>query len=436
MGRAGKLWLFSMQGNELMNMEAEQQYLKLLQTLETSPAPLEPSDEETQLDKILAIADWNMGLFLGMKVTEEDKAALGPALRRYLDYCLVGLTSKIKRQCSAINVKGLLSDRISKKADLIAFRYQGNNGVRLMRAFQADPLWDCAEVKQLYQARMLDQFKEPGGMLMVDTIGFVKRGLHTAGVERRYCESLGKTDSCQIGVFIGYAGEKGYGILDASLSLPQSWFGEENESRRFKSDIPDEVVYRTNPQLAFDMVDNARKVRPLSFKWVGCDATMGADLSFRESLPESTHFFSDIHSSQHFRTANQELKTAAELSEDNSIRWEKVLFARGYLKPVPAEAKRCRVTEEDQTEELWLYMLRLSKDEIRYAISNAPEKTTMSELQWAACLRWQILKCYDECKEHLGLNDYASRSYVTWHRHMLHVMMASYFITESRMALK
>jgi SRSO17 transposase len=94
------------------------------------------------------------------------------------------------------------------------------------------------------------------------------------------------------------------------------------------------------------------------------------------------------------------------------------------------------VREEGNTEELWLYMLKCKKDDIRYAISNAPEKTRMSELQWAACLRWQICKCYGECREHLGLNDYASRSYVTWHRHMLHVMMASYFIADARMALK
>jgi hypothetical protein len=192
------------------------------------------------------------------------------------------------------------------------------------------------------------------------------------------------------------------------------------------------------------MVDDAEKARTFAFKWLGCDASIGSDLLFRESIPESVRFFSDVHSTQLFYlqepgsgpSKEGSPRTAAELAEDESIRWEKALLARGYLKPIPTEAKRCRVIEVNGTEELWLYMLKCKKDDIRYAISNAPEKTKMSDLQWAACLRWQMKKCYEECSNHLGLNDYASRSYVTWHRHMLIVMMASLFLMETRMGLK
>src|SRR5215217_7961117 len=41
----------------------------------------------------------------------------------------------------------------------------------------------------------------PGGVLVVDETGFVKKGTRSAGVARQYTGTTGKIDNCQVGVF-------------------------------------------------------------------------------------------------------------------------------------------------------------------------------------------------------------------------------------------
>lgn len=55
-----------------------------------------------------------------------------------------------------------------------------------------------------------------------------KKGTHSVGVSRQYCGVLGKTDNYQAGVFVGYSGSKGYGLVDRRLYMPQNWFDEDH----------------------------------------------------------------------------------------------------------------------------------------------------------------------------------------------------------------
>jgi hypothetical protein len=41
----------------------------------------------------------------------------------------------------------------------------------------------------------------PGGVLIVDETGFIKKGTRSAGVGRQYTGTTGKIDNCQVGVF-------------------------------------------------------------------------------------------------------------------------------------------------------------------------------------------------------------------------------------------
>ena len=68
---------------------------------------------------------------------------------------------------------------------------------------------------------------DPGGMLSCDSTEFVKKGKHSVGVARQYCGRLGKTENCQSGVFIGYASDRGYGLVDYGLYMPEKWFTDE-----------------------------------------------------------------------------------------------------------------------------------------------------------------------------------------------------------------
>lgn len=61
------------------------------------------------------------------------------------------------------------------------------------------------------------------GVLVLDETGFLKKGIHSAGVQRQYSGTAGRIENSQVGVFLCYAGRRGYVLLDRELYLPRQW---------------------------------------------------------------------------------------------------------------------------------------------------------------------------------------------------------------------
>ncbi len=87
------------------------------------------------------------------------------------------------------------------------------------------------------------------------TLGFPKDGKDSPGVKRQYSGTLGKTGNCQIGVSVHAVGRKGTVPLGWALYLPEDWC--EDAERRRKAKIPDEVVFKTKPELGVELVERA-----------------------------------------------------------------------------------------------------------------------------------------------------------------------------------
>ena len=79
-------------------------------------------------------------------------------------------------------------------------------------------------------------------MLSVDDTSFVKKGTHCIGVKRQYCGSLGKRENCQVGVFLSYAGDSGYGLVDYDLYIPEEWFQDLYQDLRTRCRLRDTSV--------------------------------------------------------------------------------------------------------------------------------------------------------------------------------------------------
>jgi SRSO17 transposase len=60
--------------------------------------------------------------------------------------------------------------------------------------------WDADAVRDELRCYVLERLG-PGGVLIVDETGFIKKGTRSAGVARQYTGTTGKIDNCQIGVF-------------------------------------------------------------------------------------------------------------------------------------------------------------------------------------------------------------------------------------------
>jgi SRSO17 transposase len=124
-----------------------------------------------------------------------------------------------------------------KSIEPIALRYQDENAVRPMQFFFQRSPWDDQKMLQLYQKRLAHLVNYQDGMITLDGSDFPKKGANSVGVNRQYCGMLGKTDNCQAGVFIGYSGSNGNGLVDRRLYLPEKWFDEGHQELRARCGV-------------------------------------------------------------------------------------------------------------------------------------------------------------------------------------------------------
>jgi len=67
---------------------------------------------------------------------------------------------------------------------------------------------------------MAGHLGDRGGVLIADETGFVKKGTRSAGAQRQYSGTAGRTENCQAGVFLAYASVHGHALIDRELYLP------------------------------------------------------------------------------------------------------------------------------------------------------------------------------------------------------------------------
>jgi SRSO17 transposase len=108
--------------------------------------------------------------------------------------------------------------------------------------------WDADEVRDDLRGYVVEHLGDPGGVLVVDETGFLKKGTNSAGVKRQYSGTAGRIENCQIGVFVAYASRHGHALVDRELYLPENWTDDRPRCRQ--AGIPDQVGFHTKPQPA------------------------------------------------------------------------------------------------------------------------------------------------------------------------------------------
>jgi SRSO17 transposase len=113
-----------------------------------------------------------------------------------------------------------------------------------MQDFLQRVRWDADAVRDDLRAYVIEHLGEPGGVLLLDETGFLKKGSKSVGVQRQYSGTAGRIENCQIGVFLAYAGSQGQALIDRALYLPERWAGDLARRRR-QAAVPEAVVFAT-----------------------------------------------------------------------------------------------------------------------------------------------------------------------------------------------
>ena len=140
------------------------------------------------------------------------------------------------------------------------------------------------------------------------------------------------------------------------------------------------------------------------------------------------------------RSWKQEGCTVEQLLTVKSLwNWQTHKIAEGEKGPMVAAFARVRVylsAERTPESERWLLLRNDANGQIKYALSNAPQQTSMRELVRVSGARWPIERCFQENKSELGLDHYEHRSWTAWHRHMRLVFLAQLFLLRLQIKFK
>lgn len=364
-------------------------------------------------------------------------------------------------------MSGQFSKLERKSIEPIAVSMQDGH-VRSMQRFVSDVIWDEDVMFVKYRSMVDEDMGDPNGVLIFDESGFRKKGNDSAGVKRQYCGNIGKVDNCQVGVFAGYASKLGYALIGKRLFMPEEWFDATHRKWYWKKcKIPGNLVFRSKPELAIDILREIRKENKLRYTYIAADTVYGQSPEFiaEIELDPRCIYFVGISSDSMCWTeqpvtvehtyrygGKQKTKTMVEKSEHkpvsvevlarhlNEYFWYRRSISEGTKGPVAYDFARLQVvlSKNGLPDKKVMLIIRRSIDkqpEYSYFISNAPADTQLQTFVWLTGLRWPIEQSFEEAKTELGMDHYEVRKYPGWNHHMLTCMLGHFFLWHLKIKL-
>lgn len=298
---------------------------------------------------------------------------------------------------------------------------------------------------------------KPTGLIFDET-SHLKKGDKSVGVKRQYAGVCGKVDNCQVSVHTSLCNERFCTLVGTSLFLPEEWV--ENSARCMAAGIPKEhQVHKTKPELALALVKEAI-VQGVEFDFVGGDGLYGHNAELTRSLDNLPNllYVLDVHKDElvflEEPTFSIPQKSASRgrtptLVQPNIQPIQLQKYVKGLsksdftLEKVRKTAKGWKQVQV-HTVTIWHWDGKEEKaqkrtlvitqgEKLKFSFSNA-EKEEYTNNEWAyfQCSRYWVERCFDDCKNELGMSGYQVTGWLAWQHHMALVMMASLYILQMR----
>jgi len=388
-----------------------------------------------------------------------------PALTEYLhefDGCLGRVTN---REHLAAYVSGQLSDLDRKSIEPMA----DAAGVppRTLQEFLGLLKWDESAARDRLQQRVARRHAHRHSVGIIDETTCVKKGDHTACVQKQYCGAVGKLENCVATVHLGYAAGDFHTLLDGELFVSEAWAA--NAARRRKAGIPDQVVYRPKWEIALGQLRRAL-ANGVRFAWLTFDEGYGGKPPFLRAIDAlAQHYVAEIPKSFVGWTVEPQVLHRAHARDQRAGRSRKfprlkvrntpfaevgeILKHSPILRRVPGEKFRVKdgqkgplvwevrcipfwIKDEDglPTRPHRLLFARnvLNPEQVKFFLSNAPESVPVETLLRVAFSRWRIERLFEDGKTELGLDHFEVRHWRAIARHLILTSISHLFLAEFR----
>jgi SRSO17 transposase len=293
--------------------------------------------------------------------------------------------------------------------------------------------WDIEAVRDDVRDYVIEHLGRRDGVLVVDDTGFLKKGTRSAGVQRQYCGTAGRTENCQVGTFLAYRSEAGHALIDRALYLPASWTDDRDRCRA--AGIPDEVGFATKPEQAKVMLARALDAG-VPCAWVTADEAYGQVKSLRVWLEErdigyvmATRRNDDVVTTGMGFVRVDDLVAALPASA-----WRRLSAGAGAHGPRIYQWARTPIRVSWQPGRGHWVLARRHPDtgELAYYVCYGPRRSTLADLVWVAGCRWSIEECFQQAKTDAGLDHYQVRDWRAWYAHITLSMAAHAWLTVAK----
>lgn len=354
-----------------------------------------------------------------------------------------------RREGATYYVQGLLMPGGRKSVEPMAERLGVDK--QKLQQFVSDSPWEAEALWEALRSEVLPVFG-PVDSWIVDETGWIKQGDKSVGVAHQYCGSVGKKANCQVSVHLAASNGEAAAPMAARLFLPEAWIA--NPERRRRAGIPEEVVFRSKPEIALDLVAQVMSEGMEPAPLLG-DCQYGHSGPLRKGLRElGCPYMLQVESAlkawtqcPDLRKARtrwvpktrcpqarsvQEIARGLPSSQWHPCRWSGA-GGRAYSTRL-AWIKAWMVSDlqEDSGElaQTWLVVDWPEQSEEPYHIYTAwldgpPERISLLRMSRQ---RFQIEQYFQRDKDDLGLDHFEGRSWRGFHHHLALAAVAYLFI--------
>jgi SRSO17 transposase len=363
--------------------------------------------------------------------------------------------ANVKRRASfATYALGLLSEGERKSIEPIAARACASPDEtdavhQRLQGFITDSDWSDRGVRRVAGQHAISAMtkREQISTWIIDDTGFLKQGRHSVGVQRQYTGSAGKTANCQVGVSLSIATPTEHVPLDFELYLPESWAND--PARRKEARIPDDVVFKTKPELALDMIRRAVE-DDVPFGVLLADSGYGDSSKFREEVrwlgldyAVGVHAPTKVWRADRFDCRRGKPISVLDLGLEIRKRggFRRVTWREGTKTELSSffAARRVVACHEDswdvaEREATWLLIEWPDgeKQPTKFHLATLHPNTTKKKLVRIVKERYRTERVYEDFKGELGLDHFEGRRFRGWHHHVSVALCCYAFVVAER----
>jgi SRSO17 transposase len=352
-----------------------------------------------------------------------DPARWHAALDALLDRIAGRFVRVETRRRARAFVLGLLADLPRKNCWTIA-EHVGDPSPYGMQHLLNRAVWDHDQVRDDVRRYVVEHLGDPEAVLVVDETGDLKKGTHSAGVQRQYTGTAGRIENAQVAVHLVYASPAGHAGIDRELYVPQSWITDRD--RCHAAGIPEQVRFATKPALASAMLTRALDAG-IPAAWVTGDEVYGNSPQLRAALEARGIGYVLAVACDHRVSGTDRADALA--ARVPARAWQHVSAGRGAKGHRWYDWAFLALDRHAGAGHHWLLVRRNRRTrELAFYRCFSPHPVPLATLVRVAGSRWRVEETFQAGKGLTGLDQHQVRRWTSWYRWTTLAMLAHAFL--------